>query len=265
MAVKRTALRSFYDDTTIVSDYKMLIGMGLMAGHDPFRGFGYRSGLSTAVTGDDIWQGAATTQPVPNQTTGEQMVIVSSAAADSSAGANVRKIHIHYLDSGGNEQKEIVTMNGVTPVNTAATNIRFVQHIHTYENGTFGAAAAGNISVYKVGDAATVYAYIKAGENKSLDSSRMVPNGKTFYLSYISVSGASGKPLSIRLRATSEENGTLFPGIFLFNELFSVQDSIGTIMFDIPRKFPSLAIVKGTVFSSQAGGECTINYGGWIE
>lgn len=246
-------------------DYRTAVGMGNVEGHSLFRGFGYRTGLSTAVNGDDIWQGTATTLPFPDQSVGEQMTFVSTSAADSAAGANIRTLHHHYLDSNGNEQVEVITMNGVTPVNTVATNIRFSQYIHSNSVGAFGAVAAGDISVYRTGDAARVYNVIKAGGNISLNSMRMVPLNKKFFVDYISVTGASGKPLSVRLRATNDDEGILTSGIFLFNEIFSIQDSAAIVILSVPRKFPALSIVKATAFSSQAGGECTISYGGWLE
>jgi len=246
-------------------DYKDAIGLRKIPGHSLFRGFGRRSALSTVSTGDDLWNGTATTIPFPDQSVGEQMTIVSTAAADSSAGANIRTVDIHYIDANGAEQEEIITLNGVTPVNTVATNIRHVQFIHANTVGTFGGAAAGTISLYKTGSASTIYAQIEIGTNVSVCSRRMVPAGKSFYLNSISVSGTSSKPLIIALRATCDYIGDLTPGVFIFNEIYDVQDSMNALSINPPRYIPALAFLKGTAYSTQVGGAATISYGGWIE
>jgi|SRR3990172_1080087 len=254
-----------HEGAAINIDYRTAISVSAIEGHSIFRGFGYRAALSTVVTGDDVWQGAATSCPIPDQSTGEQMTIKSTDIADDAAGANVRKIHHHYIDINGNEQVEEMIMDGTTEVDTIATNIRFSQYMHTTEIGAFGGVAAGDITIYKKGSATTVYNVIKAGGNMSLNTSRMIPVNKEYFMDSVTVTGASGKPLSIRLRATCSEEGTLTPGIFLFNEILSSQDSGLSINRTIPKRFPALTIIKASVYSLQAGGEATVSYSGWLE
>lgn len=247
-------------------DIRTAIGIGIIPDHTLFRGFGYRTGLTTAAAGNDCWTGTATTIAYPNQSVGEQMVVVSTSVNDVAVtGSGIRTISIHYIDAAGNEQEEIVSLNGTTPVNTVATNIRFVNYAHAHSVGSFGAYAAGTITIYKVATPTTVYTQIDAGMNMTLNSARMIPTGFYFMIDYITVSGVSSKPLSVRLRATCDDEGTLTEGIFLYNEVFSLQDSAITMSLTVPRRIPALAIVKGTVYSSQAGGEATLSYGGWLE
>jgi len=246
-------------------DYLDAIGLGKVAGHTGFRGFGQRSALSTSVTGDDIWSGVAVLIPIPNQTTGDSLTVVSTSAADTGAGANVRKIDIHYLDVAGVEQHMVVTLNGVTPVTPGLTGVRHVQYVHAEEVGAYGATAGGTITVYRTGDAARIYAQLSPGTNVSLNSQRMVPAGKSFYMKYIVVSGASGKPLSVRLRATSDFEGILTPNIFIYSEVFFIQDSAVFMNLDVPRVFPAFSIIKATAYSPQLGGDVSISYGGFLE
>jgi len=245
--------------------YTTAIAMGHIAGHTTFRGFGQRQGLSTAVTGDDVWEGTATTCPMPNQTTGERMTLVSTSASDASAGTGVRTIDLHYLDITGNAQSEIITLNGVTPVNTVATNIRFVQSIHSETVGSTG-TAVGTISIYKTGSAGTVYNVIVPGGNMSLNSARMIPFGKTFYMTNLSFSGASNKAISIKLRSTSTFEDVVTTGyFFLFKDVTFIQNSIREKTFRVPLKFPALSVLKATAYSSQAGGDVSFNFDGWCE
>lgn len=248
----------------ITTDYTDAIGLGAVEGHSKFRGFGRRTALSTATTGDDLWEGAATTLVYPNQSTGEQVTVVSTNANDTLAGSGVQKVDIHYLDASGNPQHEIVNMNGTTPVNTVATDIRFIQFCHTSQ-GNFGVLAAGDITFHRVGAPATVFQVIKQGGNMTLNTARMVPAGFTFYLKELMASAASNKPINVRFRATCDQDGDITPGIFIFNEIFELQDSNVPLNVAVPRSFPPLCIIKGTAYSTTSGGQASLSYGGYIE
>src|SRR3990172_7622115 len=119
-----------FDNASLTTDYLTAIGTDKISGHAHFRTFGLRTGLSTAVAGDDVWEGTATTIPIP-ASAGEQMTIVSTSAADTLAGTGVQKVDVMYIDANGVEQTEVVNLNGVTPVNTVATNIRFINAFHS--------------------------------------------------------------------------------------------------------------------------------------
>lgn len=252
------------DGALHVLDYHSAVGMGQIAGHVSFRGYGQRSSLSTIVSGDDVWEGTSTTCPFPSSA-GEQMTIVSTSTSDSSGGIGIQTIDIHYIDATGNAQTETIIMNGTTPVNTVATNMRFIQSIHTQTVGT-NAVAVGSISIYKTGSATTVYQLISPGGNMSLNSARMVPLGKSFYMTNLSVAGTSNKPLSVRLRATSTFEDVLTTGLFfLFKDVTFLQNSTREKTFRVPLKFPALSIIKATTYSTQVGGDVSVNYDGWIE
>lgn len=244
--------------------YIEAIGLGAVSGHTPFRGLGRREALSAAVGGDDVWDGVATTISVPNQSTGQQMAIRSTSVNDTAAGTNVQQVDIHYLDASGNPQVETVTLNGTTLVNTVATDIRWIQYIHSQRLGSFGQTAAGDITCENTAGT-VIYSIIKAGGNLSLSSARMVPAGKNFYLTYVTAGAVSNKPVSLRLRATCDFEGVLTSGIFLFNEIFELQDSAVFVNFTPPKKIPEFAIIKGTAYSTSAGGACSVSYGGFIE
>lgn len=246
-------------------DYENLIGRGLIPGHEVFEGYGQRSSCSTAVNGDDVWEGVATTMPIPNQVIGEQMTVVSTSAQDGVAGTGILTLDIHGLDATGAVVSEIVVMQGTTPVSTTRTNWRFIQSIHAETVGTNN-LAVGDITIYKTGFAATVYNKIVAGGNMSLNSARMVPVGKTFYLKTISYAAAANKSTSIKLRSTTTfENTLTASNFFLFKDNVFLLNSTITKVFPIPRKYIALSIIKATVYSSVAGGDVSVSYGGWIE
>ncbi len=250
------------DGFILTTDYLLSVGMNKVPGHNKLRTFGQRTGLSTAATGDDVWEGTATTIPIP-AAAGEQMTIVSTSVNDTAGGTGVQSVDVMYLDDSGNVQTEVRALNGTTPVNTVVTNIRFINAFHSEATGT-GGMAAGTISIYRTGDATRVYSVLTPGGNRALTCTMMVPVGKTFYCDSFCTSGASGKPLSVRFRATCTEESEL-TDFFLYKDVVFIQDSSHVHHFKIPLVFPALTIVKVTVFSSQVGGAASAAMSGWYE
>lgn len=249
-------------------DYRTAIGLGKVTGHRVFRATGRREALSAIVTGDDIWNGTATSLVYPNQTTGEQFSFISTSANDTAAGTGVQQIEIHGIRLGGIEGHETITLNGnVAAVNSTITDWIFAQYQHTSRIPTdaIGTVANGDITCYRTGDAARVYLVIKAGGNVSLNAQRMIPTDYNFYCEYIMATATSQKPISVRLRATCDFEGVLTPGIFIFNEVFELDGSGIYMNQNIPRKFPPGCIIKATAYSTQAGGTAAVSYGGWLE
>lgn len=261
---KSTGLRTFIEGAQLTINYLDAIGIGEVEGHDHFNGKGRRDSLAITAGGDDISDLVSVTIPFPNQA-GEQCTLVSDNANDTSAGTGARTVKVHYLDASGNYTHEIVTMNGTTPVNMTATNLRFVQQITVQTLGTFGGKNAGNITIYSTTTPANIFARIVAGNNVSMSTARMVPNGYTFWLKGINISATASKPVSARITATCDHGGVYTSGVFQFNEVIEMQDSIATVSFDVPRKIPSLSIIKGVAVSTQAGGSIALSYDGWIE
>lgn len=227
------------------------------------RAFGFRNSISAAVTGDDIWTGTATTLPIPPDA-GEQMQVVSTSANDTLAGTGAQVVMVHYIDHNGNEQSEMVNMNGVTPVLTVAADIRFVQRIHTVQAGnTF--LAAGTITISKAGTPAQIYTQVLSGTNESLNTSRMVPAGKTLLIDSFNASGgaaAGGKSADIRLRITAT-HGILHPRLFHFKDNFLAFNSATARRYDEnPITAPSLSIVKCTAYATAGGADVQASWTG---
>ncbi len=265
MASKSTTLRMFVEGAQVVMSYFMAVSLGYFPSHAPFRAIGRRSALALTVGGDDLWEGAAVTVPFPDQSVGEQMTLVSTSANDTAAGSGAQQVDVHYINATGLEGVETVTMNGTTPVNTVVTNIRFVQYIHTQRVGSIGATAAGDITIYRVADAARIYNVIKVGSNVSLNAHRMIPSGKAFYMTNIRADAIDNKPVSVRLRATCDYEGVLTQNIFIFNETFELYNSAQAALLPIPRKFPAFCIIKASAVSTTAGGTASLSYEGWVE
>jgi hypothetical protein len=107
-----------------------------------------------------------------------QRSISSSSANDSSAGTGARTILIKYLNNAGIFLTETITLNGTTPVNTVATDIRYIEQIDVLTVGSGGTNAGtitlfvgtggtgGTIGTIAVGDKQTFWAhhYVQAGK-----------------------------------------------------------------------------------------------------
>jgi len=213
----------------------------------------------------DLWDGPTGEYVFPASAI--QMEVVSGNAADAAAGAGARTVHIHYLDANYMEQVETVTLNGITPVNTVATNIRRINGFHVVTAGANG-VATGPLSVRAVGGAVT-YAFIPAARNRSRHPVFTVPAGKTGYISQwqgSSNSAAGTHMANIDIRATAFD-GVLIPGIFLYQDGVALQNGAAEVHLDIPLKFPATCDIKMCAVSDSAIANATAvgNFIGWYE
>ena len=241
--------------------------LGKVSGQRVMKAFGEREAIGTTATGEDIWRGNELTPAPTSHTTiptpasvGEQMTLVSESTADNGATATgVLTVMLEYIDAVGNEQTETVTMNGTTPVNTVATDIRFINSMHTMSAGS-GAVAAGHIKIYKTGSVGLVYNMIALGGNKSLVPHRMVPAGHKLFLKEWHCSEAQGKRIAYRIRST-DESGMLLPGIFVFKDACYLKQSASPDM-SINVIVPALTIVKVTGWAIAINAEGSASWWG---
>lgn len=247
------------------NDFFLEIAKGNIAGHTLLRGYGEREDVGTTITGEDVWLGTATTVPAP-AAAGEQITFVSTDDEDGGAGTDTGTLtlRMHYLDADGNEQSEDITMSGLTIVNSIATNVRFIQYIHTLTVGSNG-VAVGTITAYKFGDAATIYSMIKVGGNMSLLTHRMVPLGKTLYITsfYATSSGktAQDQQLALRLRST-DHNGNLHSDVFIFKDTCYLKDAASSRNYKAYIKIPPLSVVKVSAWADVGGAEISASWEG---
>lgn len=189
------------DGCIVTIDYYTALAKGLISGHTSFYSLGYNPNILS--TTEDICEWS-TTYVVP-AAGGIQMRVISTSASDAAAGVGVRTVELHYLDANYAEQLETVTLNGVTPVNTVATNILRVNYFHTVTAGST-AQAVGDVTLENTGGTVK-YAQISAGGNFSRHGFFTIPAGKTGYISggYLSCGGTtSGRFVRANLRTTSE-------------------------------------------------------------
>jgi hypothetical protein len=132
-----------------------------------------------------------------------QVSISSDNANDTAAGTGAQTVEIAYYDgTGAGPFYEVVTLNGTTPVNTVATNVRFIEGMEVKTVGSVGAnvgiltlfAAAGG-GGGAVGTIGTGNILIGVGDNRTLWAHHYVANGWTARFSVFVMgiqSGGSG-------------------------------------------------------------------------
>ncbi len=236
-------------------------GIGVM------RGLGEFESGTVDANGEDCCRWADVSGPARLPTpapAGEQMTIVSDDDADNGATATgALTVRVHYLDATGAEQTEDVTLDGTTPVDTVATDMRFVNDCYSLTVGSNG-VAAGNITIIKKGGAIAtdLYNLIALGGNKSLVPHRMVPLGKTLYLRGWNASEAQGKRVAFRIRST-DMNGALLGGVFCFKGVAYLKQT-ATGELPLSDAVPALSIVKVSTWSDQAGAEGSCEWWGYL-
>jgi hypothetical protein len=242
--------------------YMYDVVLGNIPGHTYVYRFGYNSDVDDVR--EDVWEFGGIYIP---PATPMQMRVVSSNANDTAAGTGARTVGIEYLDNTYTPQMEIVTLNGLTPVNTVATNILRINHFHVETDGS-GGVAAGDISVQNTAGTVT-YSYLSAGLNVARQVIYTVPAGKTLYIT--SWDWGVGSNLGNRyaeflLRAMAGEDGALFAN-FHIRTMSIAQDGGASHELEIPVKVAATADVKVSAVSDSAtaNAKCYAGFAGWLE
>lgn len=208
------------------------IARGNIYGATPFGSYGEKT--TTGADSGLLWPNGVFTYP---PTAGTQVSIVSTSASDGVGGTGIRSVEVHYLDANLIEQIETITLNGVTPVLSAATNIRFIQCMHMMTFGT-SKTAVGNITAY---NGAANYSYITAGAVRCSSALRMVPAGKRLLVTSMyggAISGAGQARVILRLATPTFETHD-FTQSNALTPLFSAvyQDSSAGLTIPCPLVF----------------------------
>lgn len=244
-----------------MQDFLMAVGRGKVDWASPYSSYG-RYIATGAVTNQILWPDGVFNIPAP---TGVQMSFVSTSAQDSAAGTGARTIHVHYLDANLIPQTEIVTLTGLTPVLSVATNIRFIECIHILTAGS-GKSFAGTLTVSNGG---ITYSQVEIGARRCASSARMVPAGKKLFVAGAnggSVSGTAAAGAQIKISSTWFEDVDLTSElIFMPFGSIGLQDTTVAYTFPIPAgPFPAGTIVAMEVTVDKAA-TLTGDWFGWLE
>jgi hypothetical protein len=231
-----------------VRDYALDIARGKIPRAESFGAYGERTSAG-AETSRVLWPNGVFTLPPIG---GVQLTLVSTSADDTLGGTNIGSVDIHYLDSNLDPQVELVELNGLTPVLTVATNIRFIQCMHGVEFGLL-AKSAGTITAKTGG---TTYSQIDTGETRCSSSARMVPRGHNCFIvgaAASSISGTSAAKALIRLVASEiTDQQFLSPLALIPFGSIGVQDTGISMVFPVPLKFREGTVIAMTITTDKA-------------
>lgn len=162
------------------------VAAGLVSGATAFTVSGFCTTTSTAAT---VIYATAYTQLL----TEAQRSVVSASAADAAAGAGARTIRLTWYTNAWVLKSEIITLNGTTPVNTVATDIRYVVGMDVVTQGT--SSPTNNTGIISLkgttgGGGATVNT-IAAGGGRTHYAHKYVPSGKTVYVTSLRLVGSA--------------------------------------------------------------------------
>lgn len=217
----------------------------------------HRFGFSAGTSRPQALRATTYTEP----TTAAQRSVSSSNANDTSTGTGAQKITITYFDNSMNgPNTEVVTLNGTTPVNTVATNIRFIERMEVTSVGS-GGANAGTITLFAsaggaggtVGSIGFANRAAGVGDNQTFWAHHYVRAGKTMYLLGISAAMAGstagmtyGKYLNPTVSTSAEVVRT---------PMLGTRHAMTSYQFKAPVQIPGPA--RFTLYNSDTGGnEC---------
>ncbi len=157
--------------------------------------FGHNDTVDTAY--EDIYPGGG---DINWQTTAAKIKVQSSNASDASAGIGTRQVEIHGLSATGVDQDEVITMNGITAVESSLTYIR-VNKLHNENVGTYGGSHEGDIECRvtnatfangallskMVGEEGNVDVSVQYGLGEASNGFWSVPLGKVMYITHLTV------------------------------------------------------------------------------
>lgn len=236
------------------------IARGKVTGAYPIGSYGQRTATG-AETNRVIWPNGIFSLP---DSAGVQMTIVSTSANDDAAGTNIRTVELHYLDADLVEKSEIVTLDGLTPVLTTATDIRFINcmHVETYGTTPY---ADGDITASNGG---VTYSMIATAELRCSSSARMVSAGKVCYVAGAvggAVSGTAAAGVFLKVVATELDGKQYIDPMILFPYgAIGMQDTSVAYNFPVPLRFSAgtvIALCLTTDKAATIGG----SWFGWLE
>jgi len=217
----------------------------------------------TVVATSDVLWGIPAVYTWPSAAMG--MELISDSAADSSAGAGIRSVHIHYLNSSYEQKTEIVTLTGATAVATASTDFYRINYMEAETVGSTG-KAVGNVDIRHLSDS-PIYGRIVVGQTRARDSIYTVPVNSTLYINefhFSAVHTAANKYALATLYTNYDSLDSTSSDIFYPDGTTMMDNGAISYQFDPELVFPSGTDLK---LMASSNGTAAISgvFRGWLE
>ncbi len=183
--------------------------------HDeiPNHTYGTRVGSSSDIdTGVMLLSNnTSSANPFIFPSTEQQMKIVSTSASDSESGTGAQQVTIDYFNSpssGWTKKRETITLNGVTAVNTVATDIYRIDRFWVNRTGG-GLVTVGDISLQSL-SGATTFEKIDAGTNVFRSAIHWIEKGKMSMITDFNAGVGTNQGVIVILDGSEEDaNGNV--------------------------------------------------------
>ena len=249
---------------TSMVPFDVAVAIGDIAGYKALNKFGDATDCDSGVK-TDVWGGAdgvTSTDIWVAPTAPRVHAIVSDDAADAAAGAGMRTMRVYGLvDWDTAETTEEITLNGVTPVNTANSYVI----IHRMYGLTFGSGLTntGTIKATAATDA-TITAVIKPTRSQSEMAIYGIPTTQTLAISNITASvlrnatnvTADGELIIIN---KGTDGGEVIGEDFNFS-----RDNTLDRHYDPPKIINGGSIIKFQVTTGTNGSEVAATFDGYL-
>lgn len=222
----------------------------------PFRKFGQNSAI--AATQTLVATAGGTTPYLPS--TAQSMEIVSSDAADASAGAGARTVTVIGLDANWKVQEETLTMNGITAVASTKTWLR-IYRAYVATCGTYAASNVGVITI-RVGSAGTTFVVIAAGNGQTETTHYCTAAEETYYINDAHFAVDSNKPVNFTSWVVYNTN-TATATRRVIHTCSGVAAGL-EYQYDPPVAIPPYSDIYITATATGGGGAGSVDYNGFI-
>lgn len=219
--------------------FGLQVARNQIQGHSGIIVFGYNPDLDTSE--ESVWPDGGI---VAHPTVASVLDIVSTDAADASAGTGARTVFIEGLDGDYNIVSETVTLNGTTNVSTVEEYL-YINQFYVVTVGS-GGANAGTITAKL---STTLYDLIAIGYNQRTTAHYCVPAGYTGYMTtgVITAGQASG---STAVTAFLKQHGP--DGILRVGAVSTLNNGSIQYDFETPYVIPEKNCVGASAIGTSA-------------
>lgn len=163
-------------------DFGLQVSRGQIRGHRPIHIFGFNPDIDSGVE-ETVWTFGGIYTHLSAKS---KLKISSGNNNDSAAGTGARTVLVQGINGTGEEQIELVTLNGQTGTETVNeyTEVNFLTVMSVGSGGSNAGqiyAGTGNLTS---GVPQTVIGHIPVGQNQSQTGHYTVPKGYTAYLKH---------------------------------------------------------------------------------
>lgn len=221
---------------TPILDFMFNVSNGEIVGLS--RSYKFGRAINLGTTQQTIWTGS---EDYSFPGSAQTMAVASTNSADKAGVANAAEyLWVSYLSSGHNEMTEIVSLNGLAPVDLSEPLLRInrMKILSTEPSATNTGAIWLGTSNWTAGVPANKFGHILSGKGQTYQAFYTVPISKEIYIYDINITSNEGKESSVEMLVNETvETFSGFPGVVNTLQAKNHYDVFETV-FQSQRKIP---------------------------